>query len=257
MRFSDADMMDTWVEYKKTGSPELKNELIEKYMPLVRYIAERLLATLPSYIDADDLSSMGVFGLMEAIDRYDLSRGVKFKTYCMNRVRGSILDELRSIDWVPRLVRIKAGKIDKARRNLERRFGREPSFSELAGQLEMTNAEYQKMIEDATPAAIISLSDEWEDGEENTGNRKIDLVEDGAGPTPLDEMHRRDIKDIVCRSLTKKEKIVVVLYYYEGLSMKEIAKVLRLTESRVCQIHSKVIGRLKEQLCRIRCDLFL
>jgi len=113
------------------------------------------------------------------------------------------------------------------------------------------------MIEDATPAAIISLSDEWEDGEENTGNRKIDLVEDGAGSTPLDEVHRRDIKDIVCRSLSKKEKIVIVLYYYEGLSMKEIAKVLRLTESRVCQIHSKVITRLKEQLSRIRCDLFL
>jgi RNA polymerase sigma factor for flagellar operon FliA len=257
MRFSDAEMMDVWVEYKETGAEHLRNQLIEKYTPLVRYIAERLLATLPSYVDADDLTSMGIFGLIEAIERFDLSRGVKFKTYCMNRVRGSILDELRAIDWVPRLVRIKAGKIDKARGRLEKRFGREPSFAELAGELELNHDEYRKMIEDATPAAIISLSDEWEDGEENTGNRKIDLVEDGKGPTPLDMVHKRDIKDIVCRSLSEKEKIVVVLYYYEGLSMKEIAKVLRLTESRVCQIHSKVITRLKEQLQRIRCDLFL
>jgi RNA polymerase sigma factor FliA len=257
MRFSDADMKEVWAEYKLTGTQELRNKLIEKYTPLVRYIAERLLSTLPSFIGADDLASMGTFGLMEAIERFDLSRGVKFKTYCMNRVRGSILDELRSIDWVPRLVRIKAGKIDKARGRLEKRFGREASFSELSKELGLNHDEYSKMVQDATPAAIISLSDEWEDGEENTGNRKIDLVEDGMSLTPLDEVHGSDIREIVCRSLSKKERTVITLYYYEGLSMKEIAKVLRLTESRVCQIHSKVISRLKEQLARIRCDLFL
>ncbi len=257
MRFNDADVKEVWVEYKKTGCPKLKNQLIERYRPVVRYIAERLMSTLPSYVDVDDLTSMGIFGLMESIDRFDLERGVKFKTYCMNRVRGSILDELRAADWVPRLVRIKKSKIEKATVRLEARFGRRPTYAEIADELEMNGDDYRKMIEDATPAAIISLSEEWEDGEENKGNRKIDLIEDCEGETPLDLMHRRDIREIICKTLTEKEKLVVVLYYYEGLSMKEIASILRLTESRICQIHSKVISRLKDQLRRIRCDLFL
>jgi len=257
MRFNDAAMKDVWIEFKKTGCPDLKNKLIEHYLPVVRYIAERLLSTLPSYIDVDDLTSMGLFGLMEAIERFDLDRGVKFKTYCMNRVRGSILDELRAMDWVPRLVRIKKSKIEKATVRLEAKHGRRPTYSEVAEELDITGDDYRKMIEDATPAAIISLSEEWEDGEENKGNRKIDLIEDHEGETPLDLMHRRDIRDIVSKSLSDKEKLVVVLYYYEGLSMKEIASILRLTESRICQIHSKVIARLKDQLRRIRCELFM
>jgi RNA polymerase sigma factor for flagellar operon FliA len=256
MRMTDDDVRHVWVAYQKEPTEELRNQLIEKYLPLVRYTAERLLTTLPSFVECDDLQSMGIFGLMEAIDRFDLSRGVQFKTYCTNRIRGAILDELRSMDWVPRLVRIKASKIDKSVHRLEARLGRKPTYYELANELEMDFDEYYRMMEGASATMIISLSDEWNDGEDNTGNRKIDLIEDRGDRDPFLEMHKRDLKNLICRSLSRKEKIVIVLYYYEGLSMKEIAAVLGLTESRVCQIHSKVIGRLRSSLNRKRCELF-
>jgi RNA polymerase sigma factor for flagellar operon FliA len=256
MKISDADVRDVWLAYRERHTEELRNQLIEKYLPVVKYIAERLLATLPSFVELDDLQSMGIFGLMEAIDRFDPDRGVQFKTYCMNRVRGAILDELRAMDWVPRLVRIKANKIEKAVHALEAALGRQPTYFELAKELGMDFDEYYRMMEGASATLIISLSDEWSDGEDNTGNRKIDLIKDEEGDDPLIEMHKKDMKDFITKSLTKKEKLIVVLYYYEGLSMKEIASVLGLTESRVCQIHSKVIGRLKGQFERRRCELF-
>jgi RNA polymerase sigma factor for flagellar operon FliA len=256
MKMTDHDVREVWREYKETGAEELRNQLIEKYLPLVRYIAERLLATLPSFVELDDLQSMGIFGLMEAIERFDPDRGVQFKTYCMNRVRGAILDELRSMDWVPRLVRIKANKIDKAVCGLEAQLGRKPTYFELSKELGMDFDEYYRMVEGASATLIISLSDEWNDGEDNTGNRKIDLLKDEMGDDPFLEMHKSDLKDLICKSLTDKEKLIIVLYYYEGLSMKEIAEILGLTESRVCQIHSKVIGRLRAHLRRVRCDLF-
>ncbi|MHC4859682.1 MAG: FliA/WhiG family RNA polymerase sigma factor [Planctomycetota bacterium] len=256
MKITDEDVRETWRAYKKTGSEELRNQLMEKYLPLVRYIADRLLATLPSFVELDDLQSMGIFGLIEAIDRFDPDRGVQFKTYCMNRIRGAILDELRSMDWVPRLVRIKANRIEKTVDKLEAKLGRQPTYYELAKELGMDFEEYYRMVEGASATLIISLSDEWNDGEDNTGNRKIDLLKDEGGEDPFIEMHKRDLKDLICRTLSKKEKLIIVLYYYEGLSMKEIAEILGLTESRVCQIHSKVISRLRAHLRRLRCELF-
>ena len=256
MKMTDEDVRDVWKEFRKKGSEDLRNQLIEKYLPLVRYIAERLAATLPSFVEVDDLQSMGIFGLMEAIERFDPDRGVQFKTYCMNRVRGAILDELRSMDWVPRLVRIKANKIDKAVRRLEAQLGRAPTYFELASELGMDFDEYYRMVEGASATLIISLSEEWNDGEDNTGNRKIDLIKDEDGDDPYLEMHKRDLKDVITKTLSEKEKLIIVLYYYEGLSMKEIAGILGLTESRVCQIHSKVIGRLRSMLKRMRCEMF-
>lgn len=258
MRIADAEMTTVWADYKKAPNEGLRNQLIEKYLPLVRYVAERLATTLPSFVDVDDLASMGIFGLLDAIERFDPTMGVKFKTYAMNRIRGSILDELRSLDWVPRLVRIKAGKIDKACQALERELGRAPTFFEMSKQLEMSFDEYTSMIEGASATAIISLSDEWTDHEENHGNRKIDLLEDdNPSGHPVHEIQLRDIRDVIAAHLSEKERIIVTLYYYEGLSMKEIAKVLNLTESRICQIHGKVVERLKEQLQRTRANLFI
>src|SRR6185503_18443491 len=258
MRIADADMAEIWTTYKSAPTEGLRNQLIEKYLPLVRYVAERLATTLPSFVDVDDLASMGIFGLLDAIERFDPTMGVKFKTYAMNRIRGSILDELRSLDWVPRLVRIKASKIDKACQALERELGRAPTFFEMSKQLGMNFDEYTYMIEGANATAIISLSDEWTDHEENHGNRKIDLLEDDhPGGHPVHEIQLRDIREVVAKHLTEKERIIVTLYYYEGLSMKEIAKVLNLTESRICQIHGKVVERLKEQLARTRANLFI
>lgn len=258
MRIIDADLHETWLEYKKAPTEAMRNTLVERYLPLVRYVAERLATTLPSFVEVDDLASMGIFGLLDAIERFDPNLGVKFKTYAMNRIRGSILDELRSMDWVPRLVRIKANRIEKACASLEAELGREPTFYEMSQRLGMGFDEYHRMIEGADATAMISLSEEWTDQDENEGNRKIDLVED-QNPTgaPLHEMQLRDIRDVIAHHLSEKERIIVTLYYYEGLSMKEIARVLNLTESRICQIHGKVVERLKEQLDRSKANLFI
>ncbi len=258
MRIADADLMDVWTEYKVKPTDELRNVLVERYLPLVRYVAERLATTLPSFVEVDDLASMGIFGLLDAIDRFDPKLGVKFKTYAMNRIRGSILDELRSLDWVPRLVRIKANKIEKACHELERELGREPTFFEMSQRLGMDFEEYHDMVEGASATAIISLSEEWTDQDENTGNRKIDLLQDDdLSGAPTHEIQLKDIREVIASHLSEKERVIVTLYYYEGLSMKEIAKVLNLTESRICQIHGKVIERLKEQLERSKADLFI
>jgi RNA polymerase sigma factor for flagellar operon FliA len=258
MRIADADMTQVWADYKTAPTEALRNQLVEKYLPLVRYVAERLATTLPSFVEVDDLASMGIFGLLDAIERFNPALGVKFKTYAMNRIRGSILDELRSLDWVPRLVRIKAGKIDRACQALERELGRAPTFFEMSKQLGMNFDEYTSMIEGASATAIISLSDEWTDHDENHGNRKIDLLQDeNPSGSPLHEMQLRDIRDVIAKHLSDKERVIVTLYYYEGLSMKEIAKVLGLTESRICQIHGKVVERLKEQLGRTKANLFI
>jgi RNA polymerase sigma factor for flagellar operon FliA len=257
MRIADADMKDVWTEYKAEPTDELRNTLLEKYLPLVKHVATRLSHSLPSFVDVEDLAGMGIFGLFDAVDRFDPTMGVKFKTYAMNRIRGSILDELRSLDWVPRLVRIKAGKINKACNALHRSLGREPTYYEMAKQLEMNFDEYNSMIEGGAATAMISLSEEWTDNEDNHGNRKIDLLaDDGLHGRPTHEMQLKDIRHVIASQLTDKERLIVTLYYYEGLSMKEIASVLSLTESRICQIHGKVIKRLNDSLIREKAELF-
>ncbi|MCE9634230.1 MAG: FliA/WhiG family RNA polymerase sigma factor [Planctomycetes bacterium] len=258
MKIVDTDLTDVWTEYKTAPTEAVRNQLVERYLPIVRFVAERLATTLPSFVEVDDLASMGIFGLLDAIERFDPKMGVKFKTYAMNRIRGSILDELRSLDWVPRLVRIKATKMDRACRELEAELGRQPTFFEMSQRLGMGFDEYHSMIEGGSATGIISLSEEWADQEDNHGNSKIDLLEDdNPTGTPMHEMQLKDIREVIANHLTEKERIIVTLYYYEGLSMKEIAKVLNLTESRICQIHGKVVERLKEQLDRSKANLFM
>lgn len=239
-----------WRLYKSEGDPASRNLLIETYYPLVRYISERLLSTLPRSIELDDLTSAGLFGLMDAIDGFDLERGIKFKTYCTTRIRGSILDELRSQDWVPRLVRLKANRIGKAWNILEARLGREPGPEEMAEELEMPLEEYLQMSEDASPVTVYSLSDKFEDGQADGGLEKAEVIADRRSETPVEALNRRDIIEVLTRNLSQKEKRIVIMYYYEGLTMKEIGRILDLTESRVCQIHSNVISRLKERISR-------
>ncbi len=257
MRIADADLKDTWTEFKASPTEDLRNILLERYLPLVKHVATRLSHSLPSFVDVEDLAGMGIFGLFDAVNRFDPTMGVKFKTYAMNRIRGSILDELRSLDWVPRLVRIKAGKIDKACNALHRTLGREPTYYEMSKQLEMDFDEYNSMIEGGSATAMISLSEEWTDQEDNHGNRKIDLLaDDDRSGNPTHRLQLDDIRGVIANQLTEKERTIVTLYYYEGLSMKEIAAVLNLTESRICQIHGKIITRLDEQLERAKANLF-
>ncbi len=244
---------------RKSPSPELemlRNTLLERHYPLVRYIAERLLQTLPKSIELDDLISAGLFGLMDAIRGFDASRGIKFKTYCSTRIRGSILDQLRSQDWVPRLVRLKAGKIEKALQELTGRFGREPTHAELARTLELENTELVKEIEAARAKSMFSLSEKWEDSDDESSMEKVEILEDKTAVDPVNELNKRDLMKYVTRSLTHKERFIIEQYYRYGHTMREIGEMLALTESRVCQIHSNVMGRLKGQLEQKEDSLF-
>ena len=258
VKIDEKAVRPVWEKYQRTKRKIYKNQLIETYFPLVRSVAERMLMTLPASVELDDLISMGTFGLLEALDRYDLERGVLFKTYCVNRIRGAILDELRAQDWVPRLVRYKANQVDRHGGRLQSRLGRNATIFEMAEELELEVADYQKMEKDSKPVSMLSLSDESPgDGADDGGSRMVDLVKDERGEDPLSSVHKRDLRVLATKTLNKKEQIVVTLYYFEQLSMKEIAKVLGLTESRVCQIHSKVIEKLRKSMEKIRCDLFV
>ena len=224
---------------------KLRNVLMERHYPLVRYIAERLLQTLPKSIELDDLVSAGLFGLMDAIRGFDPERNIKFKTYCTTRIRGSILDQLRSQDWVPRLVRLKAGRIEKALQRLTGEYGREPTHAELAADLEMDHGELSQEISSASAKTMFSLSEKWEDHDDDSSIEKVDVLEDRKATDPIGELHRRDLMQFITRSLTYKERFIIEQYYTVGHTMREIGEMLALTESRVCQIHSNVMGRLK------------
>ena len=237
-----------WKTFKRTGDENLRNILVEYHFPLVRYIAERLLQTLPKSIDLDDLVSAGTFGLLDAIRGFDLKRGIKFKTYCSTRIRGSILDELRSQDWVPRLVRLKAHKLDKAITRLEAQNGREVNDYELARDLELSMDELSHLKSEASPKTMFSLSEKLDESDDDRDMEKVEIIEDKKGCDPVQSLHQQDVLEIITSNLTKKERLIVIMYYYEGLTMREIGDIMSLTESRVCQIHSNVMGRLKTQL---------
>ena len=242
-----------WTLYRKEASRRgpkepsklegLRNLLIERHYPLVRYIAERLLQTLPKSIELDDLVSAGLFGLMDAIRGFDASRGIKFKTYCSTRIRGAILDQLRSQDWVPRLVRLKASRIERALQRLTAEYGREPTHAELARVLEMEHGDLVKEIQESRAKAMFSLSEKWEDDDGSV--EKVEILEDKTATDPVHEMNRRDLMNFITRALTHKERFIIEQYYQYGHTMREIGEMLALTESRVCQIHSNVMSRLK------------
>jgi RNA polymerase sigma factor FliA len=247
---TETELEVIWRTFKRTRDENLRNTLIEHHMPLVRSIAERVLQTLPKSIDVDDLSSAGTFGLMDAINGFDLSRGIKFKTYCTTRIRGSILDELRSQDWVPRLVRLKAHRLDRAIRQLEGELGRAPNQHEIARTLGITLDELQAHEAEANAKTIFSLSEKWDDGDEEKEMEKVEILADRKSIDPVETIQQSDALEMITSSLTKKERLIILMYYYEGLTMREIGEIMELTESRVCQIHSNVMARLKAQLDR-------
>jgi len=256
-RKTDENMDEIWQIYKKTKDENLRNVLIEKHMPLVKYISERLLLTLPKSIELDDLISAGVFGLMDAIDGFDIERGIKFKTYCTTRIRGSILDELRSQDWVPRLVRLKAHQITKTLKTLEMQHGREPTSYEMAKSLGVSMDEYGNMLDESSPKIVYYLSDKWDENNDDESVEKVDMIEDKNSVDPVESMNQKDVLLSVTSTLSKKEKLIIIMYYYEGLTMREIGNILSLTESRVCQIHSNVMSKLKLHLDKVKQKLLL
>ena len=239
---------EVWKLYKKNATEELRNRLMENYLPLVRYNAERVHSKLPDEVDVEDLMSAGIFGLMDAIDAFDMSRGVKFETYCAPRIRGAILDELRSMDWVPRLVRSRSSQVDQARKHLEMKLGRTPTEDEIAKKMRLSRDEYGKIRKDAGAVGVVSLSRQRFETDSNKDVREIDVLEDPRQTNPLTNAQKQDLKDLITKGLSRAERLIVVLYYYEQMTMKEIGVTLDLSESRVSQMHSSILARLKAQL---------
>lgn len=247
------DVLDVWITYKQDQSNQLlRNRLMEKYLPLVRYNAERVWAKLPEGVDLNDLMSAGVFGLMDAIDAFDLERGVKFETYCVPRIRGAMLDELRTMDWVPRLVRSKASKLEAARKKAEAEVGRPPTDAEIAVKMELDIKEFEKLKTEASAVGLVSLNKKWYETDSYKDVREIDILEDIKGEDPTLSIQKNDVMKLVTKGLNRNERLIIILYYYEELTMKEIGNTLGLSESRVSQMHSSIVQRLKDQLKRRR-----
>ncbi len=253
---SQEEIQQLWEQFKADPDNEdLRNRLVEIYLPLVRYNAERIWARLPDGVELDDLISAGVFGLMDAIAAFDLSRGVKFETYCVPRIRGAMLDELRTMDWVPRLVRSKASKLNEAIKNLEARLGRHPNEQELAEELGISLQELEKLQREATAVNMVSLDKKWYETDSYKDVREIDILEDKKSEDPTRRMQKKELMRLVTRGLNRNERLIIILYYLEEMTMKEIGATLDLSESRVSQMHSSIVQRLKEQLQRRRGEL--
>jgi RNA polymerase sigma factor for flagellar operon FliA len=246
------EMERLWRSYKEEPTQDIRNRLVENYLPLVKYNGERIWARLPEGVELDDLVSAGVFGLMDAIDAFDLTRGVKFETYCVPRIRGAMLDELRTMDWVPRLVRSKASKLQEATKRLEARLGRHPTELELAQHMELPLEELEKMILEANAVNLISLNKKWYETDSYKDVREIDILEDKKGEDPTRRIQKNDLMRLVTKGLNRNERLIIILYYYEELTLKEIGATLDLSESRVSQMHSSIVQRLQSQLARRR-----
>lgn len=242
-----------WDEFiQDRSNQELRNLLIERYFNLVRYHGEKVWSRLPDEVELDDLVSAGVFGLMDAIDAFDPSRGVKFETYCVPRIRGAMLDELRNMDWVPRLVRSRARKLSEASKALGDQLGRVPSQEELAGHLNLSATEVERMVNDSNAVNLVSLNKKWYETDGSKDISEIDLIEDQRGEDPTRRIQKSDVMRLVTRGLTRNERLIIILYYYEEMTMKEVGLTLDLSESRVSQMHSNIVSRLQQQLAERR-----
>ena len=244
------DIHAVWREYRERPTTELRNRLVERYLSLVKYNAERIWSRLPDGVELDDLISAGVFGLLDAIEAFDLGRGVKFETYCVPRIRGAMLDELRTMDWVPRLVRSKASRMDASRKALEAELGRAPSPEELAAKLGIPLDQLDQYVGDATAVNLVSLNKKWYETDSYKDVREIDILEDKKAENPTGRLQNRDLMKLVTRGLNRNERLIVILYYYEEMTMKEIGATLNLSESRVSQMHSSIVARLQAHLAK-------
>ncbi len=255
-----APVQGLWREYAKLDdeSPRkqyIRNYLMEKFLPLVRYNAERIHTRLPDEVDVEDLMSAGCFGLMGAIDSFDLARKVKFETFSAPRIRGAILDELRHMDWVPRLVRQRTHKFDRARQMIEMETGELATDDQVAGRLGLEGEEFDKLKRDSYAVNTRSLTQRCFNSEGNRDVREIDVIKDDSQCNPAIDVQRRDLKELVTKGLSRAERLIVILYYYEAMTMKEIGATLDLSESRVSQMHSSILLRLKAQMQHKTSDL--
>ena len=244
------DTKSLWLEFRRTGDKGLRDRLILTYAPLVKYVAGRLGSGLPSHVDDDDLVSYGLLGLIGAIERYDPGRDIKFETYAISRIKGSIIDELRSMDWVPRSVRARARDIERAIAELEGKLGRAPSDAEIAKRIGSTEDELNESLSEIGRTSIAALDELWTvSGGDQIA--LIDTIEDTDIPDPQSALSQTETREAIADAIARlpeREKLVVTLYYYEELTLREIGEVLGVTESRVSQLHTKAILRLKARL---------
>ena len=230
---------------------ENREEVIKRYSPMIKYVANRIAMRLPPHIEVDDLISVGVLGLMDAISKYDSSRGAKFKTYAEFRVRGAILDELRSLDWVPRSIRQKASAVEKVVRSLEAKLRRLPEDDEVAKEMDMSLDQFYRTLDETKSVPVFSLEDLGIAKESGEQQSLLDCLAGKADADPQTQIRLIELKEIIAKAidtLPEKERLMVSLYYYEELTMKEIGAVLDITESRVSQIHSKAVLHLRAKL---------
>ena len=246
-------MARLWADYKRTGERTLRDQLILRYSPLVKYVAGRVAVGLPHTIEQSDLVSYGMFGLIDAIDKFDTDRQIKFETYAITRIKGAIIDELRSIDWVPRSVRAKARSVERAYAKLEGILLRTPTDEEVATELGISDAELQQIFTQISFVGIVALDEVVSgggSGERNESTTLGDTLPDkGTGPVMAYEVE--EMKQILAGAINRladREKVVLSLYYYEGLTLAEIGQVLGVTESRVCQIHTKAVLQLRGRM---------
>jgi len=246
------ELQDLWRRYKSTSDERARERLVVAYSPLVKYVAGRMSSGLPGHVEEGDLISYGLGGLISAIERFDLAREIKFETYAITRIRGAIIDELRNLDWVPRSVRARARQIERVNMKLEARFQRAPSDEEMAGELEVTLDQFQESLLQISNSTIVALDELW-NVQDATGDQVslLDTLPDRDAPDPeqiIDQSELRDrIADAIA-ALPEREKLVVALYYYENLTLREIGEVLGVTESRVSQLHTKAVLRLRSKL---------
>jgi RNA polymerase sigma factor for flagellar operon FliA len=244
-----------WVEYKSSGSQDARDKLILHYSPLVKYVAGRVAVGLPANIEQADLISYGIFGLIDAIDKYELTRGIKFETYAISRIRGAIIDELRAIDWVPRSVRFKAREVEKAYTTLENRLKRPPSDAEIAEEMGVSLDELNNIYSQLSTVSLVAL-DELMTVEGQKGDRLslVETLEDTRATSPIEAFETEEMKGILTDAINRlpeREKIVITLYYYEGLTLAQIGQVLGVTESRICQMHTKAVLALRGKISEV------
>jgi RNA polymerase sigma factor for flagellar operon FliA len=239
-----------WEQYKAEGGQQVREELLVKYLPLVKYVAGKMMFSLPTCVDYNDLLSAGVMGLIGGLERFNPEQGVKFETFVLPRIKGAILDELRTLDWAPRSLRSKARQVEKVSQQLEKNLGRSASCHEIADELKMDIEEYGGVLMELSKASLLSL-----DGSRLEENDQLtsmyDLLENPQSDNPQRTLEGSEMKSLLVsaiENLNEQEKIVMALYYYEELTLKEIGQVLNITESRVSQIHSKALDNLKSVL---------
>ena len=250
---------ELWQLFKKNRDPEIRDMFVKQYAPLVKYVAGKVAMVMPHNVEFDDLVGFGVFGLFDAINKFDPEKHVKFKTYAVTRIRGAILDELRSIDWVPRSVRQKTREIEDTIHHLESSLGRSANDREIAKEMRMSLKDFHKTMMKISGTSILSLNDVWYTGDENDKVSIVDSIESPSSLNPDMIIEKEEIKRVIVEAineLPEKEKKVLVLYYYEDLTLKEIGKVLEVTESRISQLHTKAIMRLRAKLTNIKKGIF-